>query len=96
MTKPSDQGSFAEIAVALREAATLQSMRAADAELILAKCEQQPGFGFSLAVEGIRRRAELIGQAHELFKLLSENEEEVRRIVARRGRASLRACLGEE
>lgn len=94
MSRPDPKrASFAEMAVALFEAAQYQAEMLELGESLIASLPE------NTEVErvycSLRWRAEMIGQAHELFKAMCEHEDEIRKIIAPRLRSQqMRLVVG--
>ena len=73
------QSSFAEIAVGLREAANLLCENVNAAEELAARLPPSPGINDSIRI--LRERAARVGEAHAIFKMLSELEPEMRALL---------------
>jgi hypothetical protein len=74
---------FADIAVALTLAAGKLQLDLAQTKIIAGRVGLSR-MGLSLVVEGLERDAELVQQAIDLFKKMSEVEPQVRAIIARK------------
>ena len=76
---PDRASTFAEIAVALREAANLLCENLTAAEELVARLPPSPGLDYTVRI--LRERAHRVGEAHELLKTLCEFEPEVRALL---------------
>jgi uncharacterized protein (DUF2342 family) len=80
---------FAEIAVALFELARLEAWNVEGCEHLVVEVSEHrvlPGMADSLA--RLRRRAELIGEAHQYFKAMVDIEPEIKALLAKRSAAA--------
>lgn len=77
--------SFADIAVALTLASSKLQLDLAQTKIIAGRIGLSQ-MGLALVIEGLERDAELVGQAIDLFKKMSEVEPQVRAVLERKAK----------
>jgi hypothetical protein len=76
-----DSARFDEIAVALFEVARIEAWGVAGCEHLTASTGSQPGM--TMAMNALRRRADLVGLAHVYFRAMCPMEIEIKAMIER-------------